>query len=210
MRHRILIVIAIGLLAPALLSGQQTSTEHAPPEHPAHKDLRALRDELVDAFNKNDFDRLLRHVTEDAVLTWQDAEVSRGHKGIRDYYNRMMVGDNRVVQGVTASAEVDELTRLYGQDKDSGLAFGRLEQDFQLTNGLAFHLANRWTAHVVKDGGRWKVSAFHVSANLFDNPVQATILKRTALTTGAVALGLGLVVGVLLARAFRRPARGPA
>jgi ketosteroid isomerase-like protein len=206
-RRWLAFVIASGLLAPALLRGQQAKTETAPPEHPAHQELRALRDELVNALNSNDLDRLLRHVTEDVVATWQDAEVSRGHKGVRDYYNRMMVGADRIVESVTAKAEVDDLTRLYGQDKDTGLAFGRLEQDFKLTNGMNFHLSNRWTAHVAKDAGQWKLSAFHVSANLFDNAVLRTVTRQTMFWTGGIALPLGFVLGLIVARVFSRRRR---
>lgn len=205
------LVLALALWAPAPSRGQPARTEPVPPEHPAHEQLRALRNELVDAFDKSDLDRLLRHVTDDAVITWQNAEVSRGHTGIRDYYDRMMVGPNRVVDRATAQAEVDELTRLYGSDKDSGLAFGRLEQDFQLTNGMSFHLSNRWTAHVVNDGGQWKISAFHVSANLFDNPVLHAVLRRTAFWTAGIALPAGFLLGWAVAGFLsRRRRRVPA
>jgi ketosteroid isomerase-like protein len=203
------LVVALALWAPAPLRGQQARTEPAPPEHPAHEQLRALRNELVEAFNHNDLGRLLRRVTSDAVITWQNAEVSRGHKGIRDYYDRMMVGADRVVDRATAQAEVDELTRLYGPESDSGLAFGRLEQDFQLSNGMSFHLSNRWTAHLVKDGGQWKVSAFHVSANLFDNPVLHAVLRRTAFWTAGIALPVGFLIGLAVAWLLSRRRRVP-
>ena len=35
--------------------------------------------------------------------------------------------------------------------RNHGVAFGDLDEDFKLTNGKEFHLANRWTADVVKD-----------------------------------------------------------
>ena len=147
-------------------------------------------------------------MTADAVLTWQNAEVSRGHQGLRDYYDKMMKGPNRVVESVTASAQTDERTRLYGSDKDSGVAFGSLEEDFRLTNGMSFHLSNRWTAHVVKDAGKWKVSAFHVSANLFDNPVLQLAVRRTAAWTAGVALTVGFLLGLAGMWAVSRRRRG--
>jgi hypothetical protein len=191
------------LLTPALLSAQEVKP--VPAEDPVHKDLRALRDRVLEAFNKNDLDGLLRNVHENAVMTWQDAEVCRGHKGIRDYYNRMMTGPNRVVESVKATAEVDELTILYG-DKN-GLAFGRLDEEFKLTNGMDFQLPNRWTANVVKEGDRWLIAGFHVSANVFDNPVQHMIIRRTAWWTGGIALLVGILLGVV-GTAFVRRLRG--
>jgi ketosteroid isomerase-like protein len=202
-------IIAFGLLAqtPTRGQGQAPGTE-SPPDERIHQELRAMRDRLLDALNGQDLDGLLQHVTENAVLTWQDAQVSRGHQGLRAYFQRMMKGEDRVVESVQSLAETDELTRLYGTDKDSGVAFGTLEQDFQLTNGMSFHLTNRWTAHVVKDGGRWKVSAFHVSANLFDNPVLAMVSRRTAAWTAGLALPAGLVLGLAGAWAYSRRRRG--
>src|SRR5947209_8972048 len=100
------------LLAPAGLAAQETKPVTA--EDPAHAELRALRDRVIDAFNKKDLEALLENVHPDAVVTWQDAEVSRKHQGIRDYYQKMMTGPNRVVEDVKATADVDELTILHG------------------------------------------------------------------------------------------------
>jgi ketosteroid isomerase-like protein len=179
-----------------------------PPEDPAHGELRALRDRLLDAFNRNDLDALLKDVHPNAVLTWQNGEVSRGHDGIRAYYARMMSGPNRIVESVRATADVDELTILYGDR--TGLAFGNLGEDFRLTDGTDFHLDNRWTATVVKDGGRWVVAGLHVSANVFDNPIQRIAMRRVALWAGGAALVAGLLLGVVGTRlAGRRRGRQP-
>src|SRR5262245_2006640 len=196
-------VLLAALCSPA--SGQENKP--VPPEHPAHRQLRALRDELQDAFNKEDLDRLLRHVHPNAVLTWQDGQVSRGHEGVRKYYDRMMTGPDRVVDRVTARAEVDELTILHGDS--NGLAFGSLAQDFRLTDGTELHLDSRWTAHVVRDGDRWLLSGFHVSANLFDNAVLSTAIRRTAFWVGGGALLGGILLGVLWTWVYRRFLRRP-
>ena len=167
-----------------------------------------MRDALVEATNKPDLDLMFQHVTEDAVVTWQNAEVSRGHQGLRAYYDRMMTGPDRIVASLKTTAQTDERTRLYGTDKSSGIAFGSLEQDFTLTHGMSFHLSSRWTAHVVKDAGKWKVSAFHVSANLFDNPVLQLAARRTAAWTAGVALPVGFLLGLAGMWAVSRRRRG--
>ena len=192
MKCRIAAVV-LTLSLGGLLSAQEPKP--APPEDPVHNELRAMRDAAIEAFNKGDIDRLLTFVHKNAVLTWQNAEVSRGHQGVREYYQKMMTGPNKKVESVKAAASVDELTTLYGPN--TGVAFGSVNEDFKLTNGMDFHLPNRWTAHVVKEDGRWQISALHVSADLFDNPVQSLVVKKTAQLTGGVAGLAGLLVGVL-------------
>jgi ketosteroid isomerase-like protein len=180
---------------PGLLAAQQPRPAEA--DEAIHNELRALRDAVLDAFNKRDMDRLLTHVHPNAVLTWQDGTVSRGHQGIRDYYNQMMLGEKRVVDSVDAKAEVDELTILYGPEH--GVAFGSVDEDFRLTSGMDFHLPNRWTADLVKENGRWQIASLHVSANVFDNPVQRLVIGRVMWWTGGIAAVVGLLVGVIAA-----------
>ena len=192
MQHKFALAVMAIILGNCLLVQEPKA---APPEDPVHEELRALRDGVLDAFNKSDLERLLTFVHKDAVLTWQNAEVSRGHQGIRDYYQKMMTGPNKVVESVKGTATVDDLTTLYG-DKN-GVAVGALEQDFKLADGTDLHLSNRWTADVVKEDGKWRISRFHVSANLFDNPVQQIAIKKTAQWTGGIAGLAGLLIGVL-------------
>ncbi len=204
MRHRTVLATLVALLAPALTRADDVKT--VAPEDPAHNELRTLRDDVLDAFNKKDLDRLLGHVHPNVVVTWQNGEVSRGRDGIRAYYKKMMEGPDRVVDSVTAKAEVDELTILY--DPKHGLAFGSLGEDFKLSNGAAFHLPNRWTATLVKEDGRWLIACLHVSANVFDNPIQQLIVRRVMWWTGAVGLLVGVVLGAVLAVLLRRRRTG--
>ncbi len=193
------------LTAGLLLTGAGAPAEEAkqvPAEDPAHQELRALKDRMLAAFNKNDLDALLQDVHPNVVVTWQNGEVSRGHQGLRDYYQKMMLGPNRKVDHVTAKVDVDEHAILYS-DK-GGVAFGNIDENFELTNGMKFPLPNRWTAGVVKENGKWVVVALHISANVFDNPIQDIIVRQTALWTGGIALVVGLVLGAGLMALFRR------
>jgi uncharacterized protein (TIGR02246 family) len=187
-----------------VLSAQESKPAAA--EDPVHNELRALRDRAIEAFNKNDVDALLKYVHPNVVCTWQNGEVSRKHQGIRDYYAKMMQGPQRLVQSVKATADVDELAILRGPN--NALAFGNLAEDFVLADGTSFNLSNRWTADLVKEEGRWLISGFHVSANLFDNPMLGIAIRRTAMWTGGIALAAGLLIGVvgavLVSRARRR------
>jgi uncharacterized protein (TIGR02246 family) len=169
-----------------------------PPEHPAHKELRALRQELVEAVNKNDIDALLTHLDKDVVVTWLDGRVSRGHEGVREYIEKMTKGENRKVNSYKTEAEADELTHLYGETGVvTGVVTGHSKDAFVLTDGHDFVVNTRWTATLVKkDGDKWKVAGFHASTGMFDNPVLDIAVRRTALWTGGIAAGAGLVVGL--------------
>ena len=49
-----------------------------------------------------DFDRELTYFHPNAVVTWHNAEVSRGRDGIRKYLGRMLEGPNKAVASFSA------------------------------------------------------------------------------------------------------------
>lgn len=168
-----------------------------------HNQLRALRDGLLDAVNKNDIELQLTYLHPNVVSIAPNGEVSRGREGVRAYWAKMMTGPQRVVDSFHAEVNVDELTILYGGD--TGISFGTAQQHYKLANGLNLDVGTRWSATLVRDGDRWLVASFHASANLFDNPL-LTMAKRTAYWAGGASLVVGLVGGLLLGR--RRKQQG--
>jgi ketosteroid isomerase-like protein len=162
-----------------------------------HNELRTLRDNLMDAVNKGDIERELTFLTTNVVVTWHNAEVSRGRSGVREYYNRMMNGPEKVVSEFHAEINVDELTILYGEN--TGIAFGSSVEHFKLTNGKSFDLKGRWTVTMVKEDGHWLIAALHVSTNIFDN-VMLDMLKQYAWRAVAIAAVAGLILGWLVGR----------
>jgi uncharacterized protein (TIGR02246 family) len=173
------------------------AAEQPPKEDPEHNEIRAVRDAMLTAFDKGDIDGLLKHVHPEVVVTWQSGETSRGRDGVRKYYERMMVGENRTVQSMTSKLDVDDLSRLYN-DKNSAIAAGNMTNHFVLKDGMDFDLASRWTATLLKDQGRWQVTAFHISTNMFDNGVLRLILRKSLLWTGIAAGAAGLLAGSVL------------
>jgi hypothetical protein len=107
----------------------------------------------------------------------------------------MMKGETSQVESVTADLAVDEISILYGDD--TAIAFGQLDESFDLRNGPSFDLANRWTATVVREEGRWLLSAFHVSTNMFENGLQDRLMQWNTLKSGGIALVVGAVLGVV-------------
>ena len=147
----------------------------------------------------------MTYLDPDVVVTWQNGEVSRKPDGVKAYYDRMMKGPQRVVDTLTIDPTVEELTHLYG---DTGVAFGSSKDHYKLADGKDFDLLSHWTATVVKKDGKWKIAAFHASANMFDNAVLRLAVFRVSSWTGGIALVAGIVVGVVLGKVFRK--RSPA
>ena len=166
-------------------------------EDPAHNELRALRDGLLDAIQKGDIERELTYLHPNVVVTWQNAEVSRGRDGVRAYLNRMLNGPSKIVSDYKLDLNVDELTILYGGD--TGISFGGSKEHIGLATGTNIDYPARWSATLVKEDGKWLVASLHASTNLFENPFLATT-KRLMYIGCAVALVVGMLVGWLVGR----------
>ncbi len=162
--------------------------------------ITRLRDGLIDSFNKGDVDRLLTHLDTNVVVTWQNAEVSLGREGVREYYNRMMKGDRPVVREVSAKPEISG-RHVYG---DWAVSWGKMNDVFRLTEGSDFALDSSFTATIARRGEVWQVTAFHASVDAFENPVLTTAMKKVGRMVGLVATLAGVVLGLALAKIFSR------
>jgi hypothetical protein len=162
-----------------------------------HNELRAMRDGLVDSMNKGDIERELTYLHTNAVVTWHNAEVSRGREGVRAYYSRLTSGPDKMVDKFSAEIKVDELTILHGEN--AGISFGSSIEHFQFTNGRRFDLKGRWTATLIKENGKWLIGSLHVSTNLFDN-VLLDMVKKYAVRAVCIAVVVGAVLGWLIGR----------
>src|SRR5438045_8370340 len=109
------------LLISALLTFLGTQPILRAAEDPAHNELRALRTQVIEAITKGDFDAVVRHVHPDVVVTWQNADVCRGVKGLRDFFERM---GKSTFRGYKVPPTPDDLTILYGGD--TGVSYGRV------------------------------------------------------------------------------------
>lgn len=170
-------------------------------EDPAHNELRAMRDGFLAAMNRGDLDTQLTFLHPNVVVTWHNAEVSRGRDGVRAYLDRMLRGPEKRVEKFGAELNVDELSILYGGD--TAIAFGSAQEHFTLTSGRAFDFTGRWSATMVREDGKWLVANLHTSDNLFDNPLLNQV--RAALPwAGGGGLLAGALSGWLLGRRRRR------
>lgn len=152
---------------------------------------------MLDAMKKGDIERQVSYLHPNVVVTWQNAEVSRGRDGVRKYLASKLTGPDKVVANYSADVNVDELTVLYGGD--TGVSFGSAKEHIGLTDGTNLDYPSRWSATLVKDGGKWLVASLHASTGLFDNPLLAKV-KQYIYVAGAVGLAVGLALGFLLGR----------
>jgi ketosteroid isomerase-like protein len=189
----------------AARASAQTATEPAKiaTTDPAIAEIDQMRQGLVEAFDKKDVDKLLSYLHPQIVVTWQNGEVSKGRDEVKAYYTRMMVGDNRIVESVEASPVVEGRS-LMG---DTSISYGHMNDTFKLKDGSEFHLDSRFSAWLVREDGHWLLRGFHLSANVFDNDIQKMVVKKTATWTGIGAGAAGLLLGLILARAFRGRAK---
>jgi ketosteroid isomerase-like protein len=191
------LMLLFGAAAPVWSQTSPTNDEAT------HNQLRALRDNLMSAMNQGDIERQLTYLHPNVVVTWHNAEVSRGRDGVRAYLQRMLSGPNKMVDSFSADIKVDELTILYGGN--TGISFGSAVEHFKLTNGSKIDLPARWSATLVKEGDKWMVASLHASDNIFENPLLAAA-KRAAYWAGGLALLGGIIIGSFLGRMTKRSA----
>lgn len=168
------------------------------PAAPSLEELRELRDALLEDFQNNDFDALLEHVHPDAVVTWQNGEVSRGHDEVKAYHERMTQGPNSIVVAVKGNPVV-ESRKVFDNHV---ISFGHMNDEFQLRGqDEPLKLDSRFSAWVVRHEGALKLAGLHLSVDAFENPVNEALmssLKSYAIGGAIVLLAGGFLLGWLI------------
>jgi uncharacterized protein (TIGR02246 family) len=197
------------LSLPVLLLGLHVQAATTPPLDASggrvedRQQLRTLLDGMEAGINKMDIEALLKLAQPEVVITWQNAEVSRGHEQVRTYYERMIkgAGGTPVVRKITTKATLGGPAVFYG---DTAVAYGTTMDHYDLADGLEFALNADWSTTVTKNAeGQWKVAALHFSTNLFDNSLLSAA-KRAAWYAAGGAFVLGVALTWLLGRMRRK------
>lgn len=192
------IVVLCLSLAPSVLA--QTAPA-APSPDALHNEIRAIRDEILAAINKGDFDAIVPHLHPNVVFTPMNNDVRRGPEEVRAYFNRMLKGPDAVLKSVQFDMKVDRLTDLYG---DTGLAFGDSDAVYTMRNGIQLPVKTRWTCALVRQGGRFKIAAFQASPNAFDNSILLQKTRAASFKGAGIGAVVGLLVGMILAIPLRK------
>ena len=203
----LLAAAALALAAP--VAAQEEMAEPATAAAPSaadteaiHNALRGLRDRLVTAVNERDEAALLAAMEDDILFTAMNNEVVRGKDEASAYYERMLVGSQRIVEDMSLSAEADDLSILLA-DGEVAVAAGDSVAHFDMMAGQSFEVPLRWTATLNNTDGEWKVQSIHFSSNIFDNPIMGGVQSFAYWIAGGLGL-LGLLIGFLLGRRRRK------
>lgn len=171
-----------------------------------HDQLRALREKFIEAVNTQNYDAMIALLHPEVILTAQDGKslnVIRRQDGVRNYLNRLLIAPGHGVDSMKLNPKVDDLSVLYHDN--TAIAFGSSLDHYKLVNGTEFDLKTRWSVTVVKEGEKWLLANIHVSTNLFENPVLATVSQMAiwlSIGSGFVFLVVGLFAGRLRSRAI--------
>ena len=198
MNRTLLLVLMFFVAAGA--SAQEPALNEADTQQ-IHHELRELRQAMLDAYESRDVDGIVKHVEEDVVITWQNGDRNLSHEEFLAFYNEMLNGDARIVKEMSSDFVVDGDSLIHSDD--TAVAYGTCTDHFELTNGSEFDLTSKWTATVVKKEQGWKIASFHMSANIFENPI-LSYAQSWLIKAGVIGGLVGAVLGFVLAFLLRR------
>lgn len=194
------LLFLLGICLSSLASGQVVApsnkvVEATEEEERVRGELLDLRNRLAKAFDARDLEALIDGLGSDVFITWQNGTRNNGPKEFREFYHEMVDAENSIVKRVSTTREFDGVPKLYGDS--TAVVCGDIKEDFELRDGDKFTLESKWTATLVKTDDRWQVVSYHVSSNVFDNPM-LTVAKKYLITFATVGSVLGFLLGALI------------
>ncbi|MBX2796417.1 MAG: nuclear transport factor 2 family protein [Myxococcales bacterium] len=203
-----MLIAALCLQAVAQDLPTEAPTEAAPAAPPPvseeqlHEELREVRAALLSALAGRDIDGLVATVHPNIVLTTTTGEVARGGDGIRGYAERMLVGEEALIEEFDFDVQSDELS-IFHNGGNTAIAWGPSLDTYTFSDGSEIALDTRWSATLVRDDGAWQIVAVHSSLPAFDNVLLNEAQRWLAIAGGGgLAVGGvgGLILGFLLGR----------
>lgn len=196
-------------LLPLLLAGPLAAQQAAPalpvdaPTHEvAHKELRELRDAVLDSLNGGDIVGILSYLDPDFVFTGPNGDTVRGHRGVREYFAAAMVGASRTMVELQVTVEPDSLAIL-APDEAWAFTYGAAHVRCQLEDGRKLSLDGRWSAVMTRKSDKWMLASVHFSSNVFANAV-LTGTRATSAWMALFGIVLALFGGIALGRWLER------
>ena len=171
------------------------------------RDVKQVSEGLVQAMNNADVAAALQLLHTNCILTWGNAEVSRGHEGLRGFHDRLMGGPDKRVESFNCEITVDDSPNLLA-DGATAICSGAFNEHFKLPGGRATDLQGRWSATLTKVAGRWRIANLQLSTNPFDNSL-LRLAKQAGWVVGVVSLVIGGLIGWLIGRRKNVPAPVP-
>lgn len=167
-----------------------------------HVALRALREKVATAIDKQDVKALASCFARQFAFTTVDQTVVTSEAELQTYFDRMFRSKDALVTSMKTEPTADILTRFV--DANTGVCYGSTKDTYTMRSGKVVEMNVRWSATLVKENGEWKIALAHAGTDFLANPVLDQMTQFTK-TVGLVAALGGLLVGLLLGwRAGRR------
>lgn len=193
-RFLLTITALLALFATAAWAEEDTHTQD-------RQVLLSMLGDIEKAINNRDMSAALNHLSDQVIITYQDATVTQGKAQAQAYFDRMMKGADAIVKEFHSKATVGAPAVF---SADTAVAYGTTDDTFVLAKGLEFTLHGNWSTTMQKQNGEWKVLSIHFSSNLFDNPL-INNAKRMNWIMGGGGILLGALLMWLLGRLRGRP-----
>ena len=195
--NQIVIFILLVVLSLILELSSAAAEPTAASAEQLDNELNTFRAWLVDAWNKQDIDKILSKVEPDVLVTWQDGRVSHGREELRQYIEHMVRGPQSVVEHVTANPVV-EGRKVFD---DHIISWGHMNDVFILReDGEPLHFDSRFSALLQRKDNVLMLAGIHFSVNAFKNDVQSLAVTKTRNYSLFAGLFIGLLLGFVLAR----------
>lgn len=202
--NQILLRLLPFLVAGSLAAQQAVPAQpiDAPTHEVAHKEIRELRDAVIEALNAGDIVGILACIDPDIVFTGPNGDTVRGHRGVREYFASAMVGAKRSLVDLQVTVEPDSLAIL-APDEAWAITYGAGHVQCQLEDGRKLSLDGRWSAVMSRKSEKWMVASVHFSTNIFANAV-LTGTRATSAWMALLGIVLALFGGIGLGRWLER------
>jgi ketosteroid isomerase-like protein len=119
------------------------STVATDPREGDRQTLRAILRDIEEGINRKDLGKILPHLSEDAIVTYQNAEVTAGKQRISEYFEKHLLGTHPLIRKFTIHGEVAAPAVFYG---DTAVAHGTTRDEMELAVGKKFKLDGRLPA----------------------------------------------------------------
>ena len=174
-------------------------------EDPRAEDRKELLSYLTiieQALNGGGIENIVPLLREDVVVTFINAEVSRGIPAVLEYHGKVLGSSNALLSSYTTKAKVSKPARFFG---DIALVDGTTVDTYSFPTGDVVEMDAVWSVTLFKEDNVWKIAQLNFSANPFSNPILAGIESRIV-TFSVVGLIVGLVIGLLIGRLRKKSA----
>ncbi|MCA9407932.1 MAG: nuclear transport factor 2 family protein [Candidatus Omnitrophica bacterium] len=156
-----------------------------------HQEIRQLLADVTNAINTEDTDNISSFFTKEYIYVGADQSVITHRKEFLEYYNKLLGGEDALLKSLNFKPKA--LTKTKFIQDNVGIVHGESDDTYVLANGHKTNVQSKWSATLLKEGGKWKVASLHNGVNFYDNPEIDNFINFWKM----IALG-ALVVGFIL------------